>query len=154
MYDNCALAGNHHSGTDSNTGPGATKSAFFECMQHRDIVIVDGMVSTPKWALMCNEYADSQPDQTVAVLLLHFDLPAEELLARLANRRGTTTDEIYDTMWDKCVGLTRRAQLLMEHFQNLCELPMFVVKVKPNHSTVAIVNMLDEAVCKIMGDCE
>lgn len=154
LYDNYALAGNHKSGTDSNTGPGAVRSAFFECMKHRDIVVVDGMVSSPKWALMCNEYADVHPDHALAVLLVHYDFPAEELLRRLANRRNTTPDAIYDSMWDKCVGLVRRAELLMEHFSNLCALPQFIIKVKAKHSTAAIVAMMDDKVCEIMGDCE
>ena len=54
IYDNCALVGNHNSGTDNASGPGSVKHAFFKCLESSDVVIVDGKITSPQWVLMCN----------------------------------------------------------------------------------------------------
>jgi len=146
LYGDCAVAGNHHSGTDSNTGPGATKSAFFECLNDMEIAIVDGMISTPKWVTMCNEWQNEFSLYELGVLVLHFDLDAEELLTRLARRRGVDIESIRNTMWDKCVGLVKRANLLVNHFEDLCELPMTILCVWKEDCVDDIVELLDEQI--------
>ncbi len=151
LYHNCAITGNHKSGTDSNTGPGIVEVSFRECMKRRDIVIVDGMVSSPRWVLMCKEWVDKNPKDDISILLVHFDIKPEETLRRLANRRGVTTKSIYAKMMPKCIGLTRRAELLVNHVYNLWDGDIWYLQVKDKDSTKAIVNSMNAMVKEILG---
>lgn len=154
IYDNCAVAGNHKSGTDANTGPGLVKIAFYEALKAHEIAIVDGMVSSPRWATMCNEWQEENPDFHLEVILLYFKLDPETLMDRLASRRGEDKETFRERMWPKCVQLTRRAELLFEHFQNLCEVPVRYMYVKDDDTTDDIVALLDDGVCDYFQDCE
>lgn len=153
LCDNCGITGNFRSGTDSNTGPGLVEIAFEEVMKLRDVVIVDGMVSSPRWASMVTKWRDFHPGEEVVVVLLHFDLPAEEVLARLAKRRGVKPSEIRQKMLPKCESLDRRAKLLVQHVYNLWDGDIYELKVMPEDSTDAIVAALDDTLCEIFGDC-
>jgi len=153
LFDNCGLAGNYHSGTDANVGPGATEAAFLECADCRDIVIVDGMISTPKWIEMCNRYANEK-NPNMEILLLYFNLPAEALLSRLANRRKVDKESIRASMWDKCVGLVRRAELLVLNCEKLAKIPYTVLEVYEEDTTEDIVELLDIELCELFQDCE
>lgn len=153
LYDNCAVAGNHHSGTDANTGPGRVIEAFNECLEYRDIAIVDGMISTPRWVLMCNRWQDEHPDDELFVLCLHFNLEAEELLNRLAGRRGVDKETIRERMEPRCVALVRRAQVLVNHFHDKCECEWKLLEIDKFYAPDDIVELLDDEVCKIL-ECE
>ena len=154
IYDNCAATGNHNSGTDSNTGPGLVKAAFFECLKVSDITITDGMISSPKWALMCNEAHEIY--RNMHVLVVHFDLSAEELLKRLAGRRGVTKDSIRERMYPRCVQLVRRAELLVEHFEGKLErcIPLTILGIDKYMSPEDIVYEMDEALEEIFAEHE
>ena len=154
LYDNCAITGNHTSGTDSNTGPGLVEMSFQECMQRRDIVVVDGMVSSPRWVTMVAEWHKKYPEDDISILLVHFDIEPMEVLRRLANRRGVSTKSIYDKMMPKCIGLTRRAQLLVKHVYNLWDGDTYTLTVKDRDGTVKIVEAMDKVICEIFGDCD
>jgi hypothetical protein len=153
-YDNCAVCGNHHSGSDSNTGPGLIKEAMFETLKHRDITIVDGMLLSPRWATMCNEWQEEHPDYLLQVLLIHFNLDPEDLMDRLAMRRGTDKETFRERMYPRCKSLIRRAQLLVEHFQNLCECRWDELDIYVEDTTEDIVEMMDDAMCDYFKDCE
>lgn len=153
LCDNCGITGNFRSGTDSNTGPGLVEISFEKVMKERDVVIVDGMVSSPRWASMVTKWQDSHPEEDVVVILLHFDLPPEEVLARLARRRGVKPSEIRQKMLPKCESLDRRAKLLVQHVHDLWTGDIYELKVLPEDSTDDIVAALDDTLCEIFGDC-
>lgn len=150
LYDNCALAGNHKSGTDANTGPGATKAAFLRCIELSDIIIVDGKINSPQWVEMVNDMASMYE---VEMCVLYFDLEAETLLQRLAIRRGVEKESIRDSMYQKCQEATGRADLLVRNVQKLAYVPYSVIMIKDRTSTEEIVDMMDNSVCEFFGDC-
>ena len=145
LYDNCALTGNHHSGTDCNNSPSMIKSVFKKCMRARDIVIVDGFCSSPQWVDMINDWNETHAH----VLLLYFDLTAEEVLERLAIRRGVDKESIRERMYGKS---QRRPTVMRGHFENRSEWPVTIVNVVVGHSTEEIVDNIDAAIEEIWED--
>jgi len=139
LYENCALTGNHKSGTDCNNAPSLVKAAFQKCIEERDVVIVDGFCSSPQWAIMIDE----QEGYDFHVVILHFDFTAEEILTRLASRRGVDKESIRERMYGKSVN---RPGVLLRRFDELCHWPQDVITVYYDDSTEEIVKMLDETV--------
>lgn len=155
LYDNYALVGNHKNGTDSNTGPGAVKESFLECITARDIIIIDGFVSSPQWAQFCVDWQKSHPEHTLYVAIVHFDLTPEQLLDRLAMRRGVPKEESYERMAPRFEGYAKRPGLLIDSFNRTC--PQFIydiLHVIVEHTTDEIVEMMDDIVDELFGDVE
>jgi len=153
LYENCAVTGNHQSGTDSNTGPGLVEISFYECMKERDVVITDGMVSSPRWVTMVGKWADSHPEDDISIMLIHYDLDPEEVLNRLARRRGVNKESIRVKMFPKCDGLTHRAELLVRHVYNLWPGDIWHLTIGNADTTDEIVEAMDSMLCEIFGDC-
>lgn len=154
LYENCGVAGNHKSGTDSNTGPGIVKAAFEEVLKERDIVIVDGMVSSPRWVTMCTDWQERHPIDELIMVLLYYQITPEEVLSRLAHRREVEIESIRAKMMPKCLGLTRRAELLVEHVDELWHGDLYQIDIFDDDSTDIIVDAVDETLCEIFGDCD
>lgn len=152
IWDNSGVAGNIKSTTDANIGPGVVRNAFNKCLERRRVVIVDGYMSSPQWVDMCNDWDEEHyPDEELVVLILEFILKPEELLERLAERRGVDKEEIREKMYPKMEANTGRPKTLLKHFNNKCELEMHHVVVYVDDSTDEIVDLMDEAVADIMG---
>ena len=141
LYDNYALTGNHKSGTDANQAPDLVRLAAWRALGERDIIIVDGMVSSPQWVSMLNNWPGETP---LHVLLVHFDLPAETLMDRLASRRGKDKETFRERMYPKCEGLVRRAELLVGHFEDDCKRPMEKLVVDELATPEEIVEAMDD----------
>lgn len=150
LYDDCALVGNHHSGTDSNKGPAVVDSAFQECMQERDITIVDGYASSPLWVDMVNEWQRAHADVEVVVLVVHFDLTPETLLARLAQRRGVTPESIHDEYYHSRAGVGKRGDNMKRYFMERCDCEVVVLTVTDDDTTEYIVDLMDQAIEEIL----
>lgn len=116
VYDNCALAGRHKNGSDANKGPAGHRAAFTQCLPLSDIVIVDGKINSPQWVEMVNE---ASADYDICLFVLYFKLSAEELLTRLAKRRGVDKESIRESMYAKCERATRVAELLVINVEKL-----------------------------------
>lgn len=139
LYENCALTGNHHSGTDCNNAPSLVKAAFDVCVKERDVVIVDGFCSSPQWVYMIND----NEDYNFHVIVIYFNLTAEEILTRLAKRRGVDKESIRERMYGRSVG---RPDVLLRRFDESCKWPYDVIEVFYETSTEEIVELLDETV--------
>lgn len=146
VYDNCALTGNHHSGTDSNGGPSVVDEAFRECMNVVDVVIIDGYTSSPLWIDTVNDWCIDYPDYHVEVLCVHFKLSDEELLRRLANRRKVDADSIRAKYLPTRRGVGRRGDNLTKYFQERCVCDVHVIAVADNDTTAQIVQRIDDFV--------
>jgi dephospho-CoA kinase len=149
FYENCGLAGNHACGSDCNIGPQVIKHAMYKVLEKRDIVIVDGKLSSPQWPIMCNEWPGD-----LTVILLWFKLPPEIILERLSKRRDEPIEATRELQWSKCKQGRRRAELLVEHFLDTCEREMRYIVVDETWGTEDIVYRLDNEICVIFGDCE
>lgn len=154
FYDNMALIGNHKSGTDSNTGPGATREAFLECVNSdHDVVFLDGFTSSPQWATMVQEWNDANPDTPLYVYMVHFKLTAEDLLQRLSTRRGVPVSEFIERMEKRVKGWVRRPELLVMHFQERCPDWLWAVdEIDATYTTDDIVHLIDNNVCDFFGE--
>ncbi len=146
FYDNCALVGNHNSGTDTVNGPGAVKEAFYECLKEYDTVVVDGKITSPQWVHMCNSWQEEHPEDVLEIFLVYFKLTGEELLRRLAGRRGETPEEVLEKTRQDVFQGERRASLLMEQFDAMCKLPIIDLEVDKHMCTTDIVWEIDEYV--------
>lgn len=145
FYNNYALAGNHHSGTDANQGPGAVKAALYKCLESDKVLsIVDGRISSPQWVTMLNEWQEQHPEHKLIALCLHFDFTPEELLTRLAIKRGVDKESIRERMYPRCRGWVSESNALVRHFQNLCEIPNDYLDVYPEDSTSDIVELMQD----------
>ena len=150
VYDNCAVAGKHGSGTDSNNGPAVHRASFNICLQYSDIIIVDGKINSPQWVEMVNDACD---EYDMGLLLLYFNLSAEELLTRLAKRRGVEKESIRESMYEKCYGATTRADLLLRNVEKLSKLDWWQIDIDANMSTDTIVEAIDDVACEFFEDC-
>lgn len=139
IYDNCALTGNHKSGTDVNNAPAMVKAAFDKCVKERDVVIVDGFCSSPRWVDMIND----NKDYDFHVVFLHFDFTAEQILTRLAKRRGVDKEDIREKMYGKSVP---RPSVLLRRFDENATFPFDIIDVFYEDSTETIVELIDDAV--------
>lgn len=147
FYENCAVTGNHHSGTDANSGPGAVRSAFFQCAQEYDVVLVDGKINSPQWVEMVN---DVRYAYDVTMVELYYQLKPETLLHRLAQRRGVEVESIRLSMYDKCVRYTKVADLFHRNIKKLALVPYETVYIDDNMSPDAIVKLMDGMVYKYL----
>jgi hypothetical protein len=146
FYDNYALAGNHHSGTDANHGPGAVRSALFKCLDSdKRLSIVDGRISSPQWVLALNDWQEYNALRyELKALCLHFDFTPEDLLTRLAVRRGTDKEIIREKMMPRCRGWVAAANKLVDHFNTQCKVPYEVLTIWPEDTTEDIVGLLQD----------
>lgn len=147
LYDNYALAGTHNAGSDANNGPGAIRESFYICMNLRDIVVVDGMMSSPQWAEMVRDWNLENKDYKLGILIVHFDIDSEEVLRRLAGRRGVSKESIREKMMPKCIANVKRPIHLMGHIDNICDnIPTTTLKIYKDDDTAKIVELMDEQV--------
>lgn len=146
------VSGNWNNGTDANVGPGSVREAFNECMKVSDIVIVDGAISSPQWLTMIIEWLGLYPDCEVKLVLVHFDLSAEVLLARFATRMGVDDKEcIRDDKWVKCVELVARVQnFVQNNVYGIWGEPDVHLVVSEENTTEDIVAALKDAVTEVM----
>jgi hypothetical protein len=158
LYDNCGAAGNHYSGADINNGPFVVREALYECLAVRDISIVEGMLLSPQWPIMIKDWVESYPEVQVRVLIVYMKLTADDLMDRLETRRGIPKEEFprREEMYKRCNQLVRRAELLIEHFENLSspDQDIEVIEIYADDDTNTIVQLMDEAVCDYFEDCE
>lgn len=155
-YDNCAVAGNHHSGTDSNNGPEVVRYALNECLKISDIAIIDGAIVSPRWPDFISEWAEQHQDYQVQVVLVYWDLSIEVQRQRLARRRGESQEELDWNRFEANYISKRRTveKLVEEHFPERCKVPYELLTIKDYHSTANVVEYLDFCVCNFFGDCE
>jgi hypothetical protein len=152
LYDNCAVSGNHHSGTDANNGPWMVREGMFEALKHRRIVIVDGYTSSPQWVEMCNEWdAAHYPEQELAVFILEIDLPADEVMKRLSQRRNKPLEEVQQTMAKKVAGNILRPRRLIGHFMRDCDLELVHAVVGKDHSPAQIAEVMYANIEAMLG---
>lgn len=147
VYNNCALAGNHNSGSDANNGPGVIRSAWLKCMDASNIVIVDGMMISPQWAQMVQNWAGDHKNVQLGILLVHFDLTAEQVLERLSSRRGVDKESIRSKMMEKCIRNVARPIDGFRYFDDHCSsIPTTTLKIYVEDSTAEIVKLMQNEV--------
>lgn len=150
LYDNCSVTGNHHSGADGNSGPAAHRASFERLLPLSDIIIVDGKINSPQWIEMVNDACD---EYDMGLLLLYFNVSAETLLTRLAQRRGVEKESIRESMYQKCVEATGRADLLVRNTVKLSELDWWQIDIDEDMTPEDIVDEMDAVACEWFGDC-
>lgn len=143
VYDNCALAGNHASGTDANVGPDVIRQAYEECLKTRRIAIVDGYQSSPRWVEMINKWQDEHPEHKMISLVVYYNVGLEELNRRVAKRLEIDVGELSDARIKRSKGNLRRPIVLMKHFETIGETELWVLDVEEEDSPEDIVDMLD-----------
>lgn len=152
VYDNCALAGNHASGTDANVGPDVVRQSYEECLMVRRIAIVDGYMSTPRWVEMINDWDAAHPNDDMIVLVVYFHIGLEELIRRLAERLDVPVDdEFIAKKTDRCLANLKRPVTLMKHFENMGTTELWVLDVNEDDDPDTIVDMIDEYVYELLG---
>lgn len=152
VYDNCALAGNHASGTDANVGPDVVRQAYEECLKVRRIAIVDGYMSTPRWVEMINAWDEAHPEHEMVSLVVYFHIGLEELLRRLAKRLDVPVDDAFRAKkTDRCLANLKRPVTLMKHFQNIGTTELWVLDVEEEDSPELIAEMLNHTLQTIIG---
>lgn len=151
LYENCGLTGNAHSGTDANTGPGRIAEAFKQVLKYRRVAIVDGMMSSPRWVEMCNDWAAKHPDP-LRVVLVHWDLTEEEQLLRLAARRGESVADMPELTITNNQATHHRARKCVEHFYADCGVPLRKLTVSADHGPDDIAAMMRRAVAEALEE--
>lgn len=125
LYENFAVAGNHNSGSDANTGPTLIVKSAIECFKHRDIVFFDGVMGTP--ALL------EIPKQVdCSVLLVHYNLSQSEVITRLLNRRkknGKIEDCLPEKTLKNSIAFRQRAISTLKHFENKCASKLMKIEI-------------------------
>lgn len=144
LYDNCGVAGNIHSTTDANNGPGAVLRAAGQCLAARDIIIIDGRIIVPSWVLNFNNH------DNMHVIFLHFDLTAEQLLVRLQQRRGVTAEEVA-YMLPTCEKQRRMAAGYAERLPPMTKHDYSLIRVSGAWTTEMIVEALDLVVESVLA---
>ena len=159
-YNNCAVAGNHNSGTDYNKGPGVTKVAAFYCLEDSDIIIIDGYTSSPQWVSIANEAFELYANANVNVLFVNYDITLEELVRRMAGRRGCNIADMYDeSIGGKIVhniaaGMRRPGLLLNHYIDKLVDgVPLYILDVFDEDSIDDIVDLIDRELDAIYSAC-
>lgn len=142
VYENCAVAGNRNGTSDSNIGPGAMRESLYECLAVRDIVILDGYVSSPQWPVFCNEWEEAHPECELEILLVHFDLSVEELMRRKAVRLGISINDHPPHVRARCEEGVARPKRLISQFMDLSDQTIISMKVFAEDSTEVIVDLL------------
>lgn len=156
VYDNYAHVGNHKSGTDACTGPGIQCAIAWRCAEVRDIIMIDGYTSSPQWVDLVNELYYSYD---VVVLFVTFDVPLEELVRRMAGRRGCTVEDMHNPLVGGNIvqritaGMDRPARL-RQHFHNKLRsvIPLYDCTITGDMSVQESVDMLNDSLCAIFGD--
>lgn len=123
------LVGNDSAGTDSIVAPEIIMDGITKALKQSNVVVVDGVMSSPRWVDVTNSNYQEYKDRGIAVetLLVHFDFVLDEVLKRLLQRRAGR-GKVEDTLPPKTVenarqfiGKTNRA---VNHFKNGCKAPM------------------------------
>ena len=154
VYDNCAVLGSPQNGADANRGPGFIRVAFTNVLQQNlsDVIIIDGKIDSPHWVHMINEVKECYEFK---ILVLYFELTAEELLHRLAKRRNESVDVMRNNGWyDKCVRDAKSADNLVTSVVSLSNVPYDIVTLTEAYTTAKIVELMDSSVCEYLGGCD
>lgn len=140
LYKDYAVAGNHNSGSDANTGPGLIIESTFECFKYRDIVFFDGVMGTPRLLEIPEKLSCS-------VLLVHFNLSHAEVYRRLLNRRrikGKVEDTLPEKTLHNSISFIKRAENTMKHFETKCITKMHKIEILDGDSTVDAVEKIKQ----------
>jgi len=143
LYDNAALAGNIGTGTDGNTAPRLIRMSFFKCLELNDLVVIDGVMGSPRLIEMVNDY-----EEEIKVLCVHFDISPTETLRRLSERRarnGIVETELPKKTLDNSNDFIRRAKHTVAHFQTKCTKPVFYETIQDNHTPEQIAEIINNA---------
>ena len=116
-----------------------------KCAEERGIVIIDGYVSSPRWAEMIEEHKDFH-----SVIFVHFDFTLDEILERLAKRRNETVEALRVARDGKLLdnvsrGVSRPIQLL-KHFQEKFTGNFHYININFEDSTDMIVTLINKVV--------
>lgn len=125
-FSNSALAGNKGTGTDGNSAPDLIKKSAREAFKHRDIVMFDGVMGSPRTPEIPNEM-----DECVVILVI-FNITHEEGVKRLMARRrsrGVIEDKLPDKTFYNSKVFYRRAELTYKHFQEKCQKEMIEINI-------------------------
>lgn len=143
VYDNCAVAGSHHSGTDANNSVSCATEAMMECAKVRDIIIIDGYMSSPRWVHTANAIIN---DDVGGIVAVYFNLSPQETVTRLARRRGVSVESIWDKMYPKHKGLVSRVTGMLNHIRKLATVKYEIVTITALMSPNEIVYAIDDAI--------
>lgn len=149
LYENCAVAGNHNSGTDANNSPQLVRIALERCLDNRDVAIIDGYMSTSQWVHSINNCVGVE-----RVIIVQFDLTMPELLRRVAGRLGIAVEDLPEKRIERAKSNITRPLVLIRHFTELSKVPFEVIEVWDEDSPDDIVAEIDMAICDVFQDCE
>lgn len=144
IYSNCALAGNPNSGSDANTGPAFIRSAFNDSLERSDIVIVDGVMASPRWVEMVNDH-----QEPLKVLLVHFNLSETEIIRRLMGRRkanGKVEEALPEKTLKNALSFKQRAINAVKAFEKDCVSPVTKIEITDSETTEQIVSKIEKEV--------
>jgi uncharacterized protein YnzC (UPF0291/DUF896 family) len=145
LYDSSSVAGNISSGTDANTSPDLIRRSFYECLKHRDVVVVDGVMGSPRFVEMVNDYQDDD----MHVILVHFNLSQDAVIGRLMKRRsnnGIAEQELPEKTLKNSIAFSKRAVSTLEHFRTKCSKKMTKIEVVDSDTTDDIVRKIKQEV--------
>ncbi len=119
------LVGNRASGTDSIVAPELIMQAFYSVLEETQIVIVDGVMSSPRWVDMVNIAHEKYKKQGIQVipLLVHFDFTLDQVLERLKARRakkGKVEDRLPDKTIVNADQFIKKTLRAINHFKRDC----------------------------------
>lgn len=148
IYDHCGVAGTHRSGTDSNGTVASQTAAMAKVAAERDIIIVDGYMSSPKWVLQANDIVTDDNGEG-GIIAVVYDLPPEETVKRLAKRRGVSVDSIWERMYPRHKKLKHRTGTMIRNVAKHACVPYEYVTVDKDMSTDDIVGLMDDALARL-----
>lgn len=148
LYDNCAVAGNLSTGTDANTSPEIIRNSFLHCLEYKDVVFIDGVMSSSKWVDMVNDYPGE-----MKVITVHYDFDTSEVYQRLLTRRasnGKVESELPEKTRKNSDSFIKRAANAVRSFDTQCNKPVVKLKVSANETTEQIVAKIKKAVAECL----
>lgn len=140
LYKEYGLAGNVGTGSDANIGPDIIMTAMRHCLIDRDIIIFDGVMSSPRFSELADEFDH--------IIVIHFNLSLEENQRRLVRRRtanGRASPELSDKTQHNLLSFRRRADTAASRFQSYST-PHTLITVTDTCQTEDIVAQIKEKI--------
>ncbi len=140
LYKEYGLAGNVGTGSDANIGPDIIMTAMRHCLIDRDIVIFDGVMSSPRFSELAEDFDH--------IIVIYFNLSLEENQRRLVQRRtknGLAEPGLSDKTQNNLLNFRRRAETAASRFQSYST-PSTLITVSDTCQTEDIVAQIKEKI--------
>lgn len=122
------LVGSYASGTDSICAPELIMRSFAYLLDHCEIVLVDGVMSSPRWVDMVNQAHLDFPQKNgqpgITPLLVHFDFTLDQICERLKYRRsnrGKVEDRLPPNTIENARQFIGKTNRCIKYFKRDCQ---------------------------------